>query len=62
MDTWLIENTLVELSTGPLLQLFRSKVGVIYQSTSRDMGMTVRPPSVITVAGARAGASTDRAG
>mmetsp|Transcript_21707 Transcript_21707/g.68164 ORF Transcript_21707/g.68164 Transcript_21707/m.68164 type:complete len:444 (+) Transcript_21707:2-1333(+) len=44
MDTWLIENTLVELSTGPLLQLFRSKVGVIYQSTSRDMGMTWAEP------------------
>eukprot|EP00056_Hartaetosiga_gracilis_P017566 m.7665 g.7665 ORF g.7665 m.7665 type:complete len:228 (-) comp5858_c0_seq1:56-739(-) len=39
-DTWLIENTLASFSDGAILQLFRTKLGYIYQSWSTDNGVT----------------------
>eukprot|EP00049_Salpingoeca_infusionum_P015398 m.299333 g.299333 ORF g.299333 m.299333 type:complete len:371 (-) comp15869_c1_seq2:2318-3430(-) len=39
-DTWLIENTLAQLPSGNITQLFRTRAGYIYQSWSMDNGTT----------------------
>eukprot|EP00959_Pyramimonas_sp_CCMP1952_P322622 6751165-Pyramimonas_sp.AAC.1 len=36
--TWLIENTVVELSSGDVLMIFRTTTGVLFQSVSKDKG------------------------
>eukprot|EP00238_Polyblepharides_amylifera_P000646 CAMPEP_0196570914 /NCGR_PEP_ID=MMETSP1081-20130531/1069_1 /TAXON_ID=36882 /ORGANISM="Pyramimonas amylifera, Strain CCMP720" /LENGTH=419 /DNA_ID=CAMNT_0041887605 /DNA_START=333 /DNA_END=1592 /DNA_ORIENTATION=- len=39
-DTWLIENTLAELRNGTVLMLFRTRIGQLYRSLSKDRGLT----------------------
>eukprot|EP00854_Cymbomonas_tetramitiformis_P004606 gene4606-5641_t len=42
--TWLIENSVVELSNGDLKMYFRTHAGFIYQAQSSDKGMTWTEP------------------
>mmetsp|Transcript_26799 Transcript_26799/g.37009 ORF Transcript_26799/g.37009 Transcript_26799/m.37009 type:complete len:372 (+) Transcript_26799:1-1116(+) len=42
--SWLIENSVVQLTNQRLLQLFRTKLGYIYHSLSHDGGLTWTPP------------------
>lgn len=42
--TWLIENSVVELSNGDLKMFFRTHAGFIYQAQSSDKGITWTEP------------------
>jgi len=44
-NTWLIENTIAQVKSGHLLQLFRTGLGTVYQSWSADFGSTWMPPT-----------------
>ena len=43
--TWLIENSVVQLDSRVLVQLFRSKAGVMYRHHSFDLGVTWTRPA-----------------
>eukprot|EP00854_Cymbomonas_tetramitiformis_P018489 gene18489-22066_t len=47
--TWLIENTLVERRDGSVLMLFRTKLGVLFQSLSFDQGRTWGEPQPTSI-------------
>eukprot|EP00959_Pyramimonas_sp_CCMP1952_P411458 8622054-Pyramimonas_sp.AAC.1 len=43
-NTWLIEGSVATLSNGHIMQLFRTRMGVLFASVSKDGGLTWERP------------------